>query len=344
MPQQTVPPWQPRPRWWAWFVDDSCWAAAARTARTTWVSSRRCSTSEQTAGLEDELTIVRPSTSSTGHRVDAGVEAQGGGRRDGKPVLNVDLMQAIDRAITGRRVRFEWVKATPVIRSTNRPTGWPTSGGGPTRLAGCRMPVRFGDRVVPSPVRHREQSVSPGSSTDHRSPRRCGERVRSASRRRRHLRLGGTLTPVARRRPARSSGGLAREIHGHRLGDADVDPPISSTRRLSPTRSWPPSRRRGRGAARAHQRRPRRGPEAAGVDPRTSVTTLRSRHTTDSGSPTPTPTRRSAHSGRGSRRAGSRSASLQHDLVAGLPPGGVRARWCARPDRRRCLIPARSTM
>ncbi|MFR4189548.1 MAG: RNase H family protein, partial [Corynebacterium variabile] len=39
-----------------------------------------------------------------------GWKKKGWKKRDGKPVLNVDLMKAIDAAMQGRRVRFEWVK------------------------------------------------------------------------------------------------------------------------------------------------------------------------------------------------------------------------------------------
>ena len=115
-------------------------------------------------------------------------------------------------------------------------------------------------------------------------------------------------------------------------------PPISSTRRLSPTRSWPPSRRRGRGAARAHQRRPRRVLEAAGVDPshERHYLALAAYHRFWEPHTHTDPQVRPLWEGQGARDQGRHP--LQHDLVAGLPPGGVRARWCARPDRRRCLF------
>ena len=40
----------------------------------------------------------------------AGWKRKGWKKGDGKPVMNVEIMQALDRAMTGRRVRFEWVK------------------------------------------------------------------------------------------------------------------------------------------------------------------------------------------------------------------------------------------
>ena len=40
----------------------------------------------------------------------AGWKKRGWRKADGKPVLNADLIQALDEALTGRRVRFEWVR------------------------------------------------------------------------------------------------------------------------------------------------------------------------------------------------------------------------------------------
>lgn len=42
--------------------------------------------------------------------MDARLEEEGLEEKDGKPVLNVELMQAIDSEMQGRSVRFEWVK------------------------------------------------------------------------------------------------------------------------------------------------------------------------------------------------------------------------------------------
>ncbi len=39
-----------------------------------------------------------------------GWKAKGWRKGDGKPVMNLDLLQQIDAAIAGRRYRFEWVK------------------------------------------------------------------------------------------------------------------------------------------------------------------------------------------------------------------------------------------
>src|SRR5699024_11213694 len=39
-----------------------------------------------------------------------GWKRKGWRKKDGKPVLNVELLQAIDRALAGRSGEFEWVK------------------------------------------------------------------------------------------------------------------------------------------------------------------------------------------------------------------------------------------
>ncbi|HPF75755.1 MULTISPECIES: ribonuclease H family protein [Phycicoccus] len=104
----------PGPAGWAWFVDDSCWAAGGWPHGTNNMGELKAVLDllEQTAGLEDELTIVCDSKYVINSVTEwmPGWKRKGWRKKDGKPVLNVDLMQAIDRAITGRRVRFEWVK------------------------------------------------------------------------------------------------------------------------------------------------------------------------------------------------------------------------------------------
>ena len=40
----------------------------------------------------------------------AGWKRRGWTKRDGKPVLNVEIMKALDEAMTSRRVEFAWVK------------------------------------------------------------------------------------------------------------------------------------------------------------------------------------------------------------------------------------------
>lgn len=67
---------------------------------------------QQTAHIDDDLVIFCDSR----YVIDsitkwmAGWKRKGWRKKDGKPVLNVELMKALDAAMTGRKVRFEWVK------------------------------------------------------------------------------------------------------------------------------------------------------------------------------------------------------------------------------------------
>ena len=104
----------PGPAGWAWYVDDGCWAAGG------WPESTN-NRGELTAVLE----LLR-ATAHTGEdlliQADSqyvinsltkwmkGWKRRGWRKADGKLVLNDDLMKALDAALAGRAVRFEWVR------------------------------------------------------------------------------------------------------------------------------------------------------------------------------------------------------------------------------------------
>lgn len=146
----------PGPAGWAWYVDDSCWAAGG------WPESTN-NRGELTAVLEllrateaagEDLLIQADSqyviNSLTKWR--HGWKKRGWRKADGKPVLNDDLMRALDAALAGREVRFEWVRghvghpmneaaddraraaATAYQRGTPVPSGpgWTRAGASPT--------------------------------------------------------------------------------------------------------------------------------------------------------------------------------------------------------------------
>ena len=104
----------PGPAGWAWYVDENCWAAGG------WPSSSN-NRGELTALLEllkataptnEELHVLADSqyVINSVTKWIAGWKANGWRKADKKPVVNVDLMQAIDKAITGRKVSCEWVR------------------------------------------------------------------------------------------------------------------------------------------------------------------------------------------------------------------------------------------
>ncbi|MBN9607267.1 MAG: ribonuclease HI [Actinomycetales bacterium] len=104
----------PGPAGWAWYVDDERWAAGGWPNST---NNRGELTAVlelllSTAHLDDELHILCDSqyVINCVSQWMPGWKRRGWRKADGKPVLNVDLLQQLDAAIVGRRFRFEWVK------------------------------------------------------------------------------------------------------------------------------------------------------------------------------------------------------------------------------------------
>ena len=104
----------PGPAGWAWYVDDSCWAAGGWAHGTNNMGELTgvLDLLQQTAHLDDDLVVICDSTYviNSVTKWMAGWKRRGWKKVDGKPVLNVEIMKAIDAAMQGRRVRFEWVK------------------------------------------------------------------------------------------------------------------------------------------------------------------------------------------------------------------------------------------
>ncbi len=106
----------PGPAGWAWYVDDGCWASGGWPRGTNNMGELMAVLDllQQTAHVDEELHVFCDSK----YVIDSVTKWMPGWRRkgwwksDGKPVLNVELMKALDAAMEGRRdrVRFEWVK------------------------------------------------------------------------------------------------------------------------------------------------------------------------------------------------------------------------------------------
>jgi len=104
----------PGPAGWAWYVDDSCWASGGWAHGTNNMGELTgvLDLLQQTAHLDDELLVYCDSTYviNSVTKWMAGWKRRGWKKGDGKPVLNVEIMKAIDAAMHGRRVTFKWVK------------------------------------------------------------------------------------------------------------------------------------------------------------------------------------------------------------------------------------------
>lgn len=166
----------PGPAGWAWYIDENRWAAGGWKHGTN-------NKGELTAVLEllratrdaGPLTILCDSqyVINSITKWMAGWKRKGWKKSDGKPVLNLELMQALDAEMTGeatgsgqRDVRFEWVKGHaghPLNEAADRlangaavtyqkggvPDPGPGLGGGPSGTAGTAAPA--GERSKASP-------------------------------------------------------------------------------------------------------------------------------------------------------------------------------------------------
>ncbi|GEK80934.1 ribonuclease HI family protein [Agrococcus baldri] len=108
----------PGPTGWGWYIDDERWAAGGQRTGTNNIGelSAVLDLLRQTEGV-DELHVLCDSQ----YVIKAitqwmpGWKRKGWKKADGKPVMNVELMQELDRLMAARRaaggvVRFEWVK------------------------------------------------------------------------------------------------------------------------------------------------------------------------------------------------------------------------------------------
>lgn len=105
----------PGPAGWCWYIDDSCWAAGGwkegtnnRGELTALAELLRA-----TAHIPDEPLFVLCDSQYVINSVTKwmpGWKRKGWKKRDGKPVLNVDILQDIDQLLIGRNIHLEWVK------------------------------------------------------------------------------------------------------------------------------------------------------------------------------------------------------------------------------------------
>lgn len=104
----------PGPAGWAWYVDDGCWAAGGWPHGTNNMGELMAVLDllQQTAHVDEDLRVLCDSQYAINviSKWTPGWKRRGWRKGDGKPVQNVELVKALDQAMQGRRVRFEWVK------------------------------------------------------------------------------------------------------------------------------------------------------------------------------------------------------------------------------------------
>lgn len=105
----------PGPAGWAWYIDDSSWAAGGWPHGTNNMGELMAVLDlfRSTAHVADEhLHILCDSQYAINciSKWMPGWKRKGWRKADGKPVMNIDLLKELDEAITGRDYSFEWVK------------------------------------------------------------------------------------------------------------------------------------------------------------------------------------------------------------------------------------------
>ncbi|WP_460801658.1 ribonuclease H family protein [Microbacterium sp. GXF6406] len=104
----------PGPNGWAWYIDDANWAAGGSPHGTNNQGELQAVLEllRATAEVDEPLQIMCDSK----YVIDSitkwmpGWKRRGWRKADGAPVLNRDLMEALDAAMQGRDVDFVWVK------------------------------------------------------------------------------------------------------------------------------------------------------------------------------------------------------------------------------------------
>ncbi|MFN8099004.1 MAG: ribonuclease HI family protein [Dermatophilaceae bacterium] len=104
----------PGPTGWGWFVDAGTWASGGWAHGTNNIGELTAVLDllRQSASTEEDLLVYCDSTYVINSITKwlPGWKRRGWVKADGKPVQNLELMKALDEAMTGRRVRFAWVK------------------------------------------------------------------------------------------------------------------------------------------------------------------------------------------------------------------------------------------
>lgn len=104
----------PGPAGWAWYIDNERWARGGWPRGTNNMGELMAVLDllRQSAGSPEPLHVLCDSQYVINSLTVwmPGWKRRGWKKADGKPVLNIDLLQQLDAALSGRRVSFEWVK------------------------------------------------------------------------------------------------------------------------------------------------------------------------------------------------------------------------------------------
>lgn len=157
----------PGPAGWAWYIDEERWACGGWPHGTNNMGELTAVLDllRQTAHLDEDLLIYCDSqyVINSVTKWIPGWKRNGWVKKDRKPVLNVDIMKELDAAVTGRRVRFEWVKGhaghplnEEADRLANSAAAAYASGAVPDRGPGIPGASAAPETAVPSDLRQTE--------------------------------------------------------------------------------------------------------------------------------------------------------------------------------------------
>ena len=174
----------PGPAGWAWYVDDDVLGSGGWPHGTNNMGELMAVLDllQQTAHLDDELHVFCDSTYVINAITKwmAGWKRKGWKTGGGKPVKNVELMKALDAAMQGRRVKFEWVKghAGHVLneaadkRANAAACGVPATAAWPTRVPASPAAATAATRSPATATRSRRSPTSSATSSRPSSPTR----------------------------------------------------------------------------------------------------------------------------------------------------------------------------
>ncbi|KIP53838.1 ribonuclease H family protein [Leucobacter komagatae] len=104
----------PGPAGWAWVIDDTRWRAGGwpRATNNQGELMAVLDLLHATADVDEPLHVLCDSQYVINSVTQwmPGWKRRGWRKADGKPVLNRELLEALDVALAGREVKFEWVK------------------------------------------------------------------------------------------------------------------------------------------------------------------------------------------------------------------------------------------
>ncbi|MBI5161378.1 MAG: ribonuclease HI [Micrococcales bacterium] len=104
----------PGPAGWAWYVDDEHWGSGGWALSTNNRGELQAVLElfRATAHLDEDLLVLCDSQYAINcvTKWMPGWKAARWRKRDGSPVLNVDILELLDEELRGRRYRFEWVR------------------------------------------------------------------------------------------------------------------------------------------------------------------------------------------------------------------------------------------